>query len=128
MNADIHAELPQLVQVRLIRDPQDVCAKYPSPVLYEFFAGRVGRTLLQFGRGMRFLESPFHMFYCIDSFVTDSHPNEAIKSLTRDVEPEPRQWPGTVLFLKVAGTAQLDFVDLPAQDVLDIREYFVNFR
>ena len=123
----IATELPQLVHVRLIRDLQDVCAKYPSPVLYEFFAGRVGRTLLQFGRGMRFLGSPFHMFYCLDSFITDSHPNEAIKSLTRDVEPEPRPWPGTVLVLKVAGNAQPDYIDLRARDVPDIREYFVHF-
>ncbi|KAI0715425.1 hypothetical protein C8Q76DRAFT_796182 [Earliella scabrosa] len=121
-------KLPQFVQVRLVRDTTDVFSKYPVPVLYEFFSGRCGRTLLQFGRGMRFLGSPFHMFYCVDAFVTNSYPNEAIKSLTRDVNPSPRPWPGTVLVLKVSSNAHPDYIDIRSRDLLDVREYFVHFQ
>ena len=121
-------DIPQFVQIQLVQDPFKLPTQYPVPMLYEFFAGRIGRTMLQFGREMRFLVSPFHMFYCIDSYCTDSHHNRAIQSLTADVVPAPRAFPGTVMFLRIVDHANPTYANVRPRDVLDIREYFVHFR
>ncbi|KAI0723397.1 hypothetical protein C8Q76DRAFT_394182 [Earliella scabrosa] len=122
-------DLSQFVRVRLTHNPHDSRTKYsgPSP-LQPSFAGRCGRVIVQFGRHMRFLVSPFHMFYCMDSYVTDSYPNRAIQFLTIDADPKPRAWRGTVLFLRIVNQATPEYVDIRLRDVLDIREYFVHFR
>ena len=94
-------DLPHLVRVRLTHNPHDSRIKHPGPLLEPFFAGRCGRVIVQFVRHMRFLVSPFYMFYGMDSYVTDSYPNRAIQSLTIDADPKPRAWRGTVLFLRI---------------------------
>ena len=75
---------------------------------------------------MRFLKSPFHMYYCLESYRTNSFPNRAIGSLTKGVQPVPRPWPGTVLVLKMVNHARFDYVDFTEHDVMDIREFFVH--
>lgn len=79
---------------------------------------------------MRFLPSPFHVFFCFDSFITNSYPNRAIASMLHGVSPSPSPWPGSVLVLKLSLSGRTDgsYTSVQPQDVADIREYFVRFR
>ena len=116
------------MQIRLTRNKDDPFSVYPVPVLREFFHSSCGRILLQFGVDMQFLSSPFHIFYCVESFIRDAYPNKAIRTLTRGVTPEPRHWPGTVVVLKLADTARADYIDMSPQDLLHVREYFAYIK
>ena len=100
-----------------------------APALNEYFPGPVARTFIQFGEDMRFLSNnPFHIFFCPDSFIANKHLNRAVASLTADIEPEPRKWPGLVLILKLAVHGCCDYVNFAEDDVRDVREYFALFR
>ncbi len=77
---------------------------------------------------MRFLSSPFHIFFCLESFITNSYPNRAIVSMLHGVQPTPSPWPGSVLILKLSGAGDESYVSIRPGDVPDIREYFVHFR
>ncbi|KAI0702198.1 hypothetical protein C8Q76DRAFT_697920 [Earliella scabrosa] len=87
--------------VRLVRPATGARSGHLVPALEEYFPHPCARTLIQFGQGMRFLKSPFHVYYCLESYHTNSFPNRAIGSLTKNVQPVPRPWPGTVLVLKM---------------------------
>ncbi|KAI0681612.1 hypothetical protein C8Q76DRAFT_590501, partial [Earliella scabrosa] len=100
---------------------------YLVPALEEYFPRRLARTFIQFGEHMRFLTAPFHIFFCPDSFIANKHLNRALASLTEDMDPEPRKWPGTVLVLKLAGHGCCDYVDFTADDIRDIKSYFALF-
>ena len=75
---------------------------------------------------MRFLKSPFHMYYCVESYRSNSFPNRAIMSLTNGVHPTPRPWPGTVLVLKMTNHAHFDYVNFTQDDLADIAEFFIH--
>ena len=107
-----------------MRNRQDPFAVFAVPALQEFFPSECGRILLQFGTGMRYLQTPFHIFYCIDSYVHDTSPNKAIAKLTRGVIPPPRPWPGTVVVLKLVDVAVPEYTNIESGDLLHIREYF----
>ncbi|KAI0713794.1 hypothetical protein C8Q76DRAFT_693600 [Earliella scabrosa] len=119
---------PQFVQVRLLRNTTNPVSPFPIPVLSEFFIQPYGSFLLQFGRNLSFLLSPFIIFFCLESYAHDVFPNNAIASLTKGVIPPPRPWPGTVLIMKLACAGVPDYVNFEDSDVDDVREYFVWYR
>ena len=121
------SDAPQYVQVQLVRPKLGARSAHFVPALEEYFAHACARTLIQFGQDMRFLKSPFHMYYCVESYRSNSYPNRAIASLVKGVEPAPRPWPGSVLVLKMANHAHFDYLDFTDDDVLDIREFFVHY-
>lgn len=127
-NNAVYLEYPQFVQVALVHRTQCDERSPAAPVLVDFFRHRCARMLLCFGAHMRFLSSPFHVFFCLDSFVTNSHPNRAIASMVHDVHPSPSPWPGSILVLKLSGGLDKSYVSVHPVDVLDIREYFVHFK
>ncbi len=128
LNDNISLDRPQFVQVALVQRKQREQRLPAGPVLVDFFRHRCARMLLRFGAHMQFLSSPFHIFFCLDSFITNSHPNRAIASIVQDVHPTPSPWPGTVLVLKLSGAPDESYVSVRPQDVPDIREYFVHFK
>ena len=97
-------------------------------MLEEYFSRRCGRTFIQFGKGLRYLTSPFHIYFCADTYIADALHNRAISSLTSDVDPPPRPWPGTVLIMKLSGHGRYDYIDFKEEDIADIREYFALRR
>ena len=117
-------EYPEFVQIRLVRNKDDPFSVFPVPVLNEYFRSKCGRILLQFGVDKQFLSSPFHIFYCVESYIRDAYPNNALATLTRGVDPRPRAWPGTIVVLKLADVARAEYVDMCPQDLLHVREYF----
>ena len=117
-------DVPTYVEIRMVRTKT-----HPVPALEDYFPHRIARTFVQFGEDMRFLGNPFHIFFCLNSFLANEHLNRAVASLTADIEPEPRKWPGLVLVLKLAGHGcGEDYVNFAEDDVLDVREYFAFFR
>ena len=121
-----HTGLPQLIRIPVASPHSPAEEQCEIPALRDFFARRYGRTLLQFGHHMRFLTSPFHMFYCVDSYIANTHHNRAIASLTEGALPRPRPWPGTVLVFKLAKSGDRSYVDVESADILDVREYFAH--
>ncbi|KAI0682585.1 hypothetical protein C8Q76DRAFT_586592, partial [Earliella scabrosa] len=122
--ADGHPGLPQQIRVPISNTAQHGITGWPIPRLRDFFGHSCGRMILQFGHNMRFLTSPFHMFYCIDSYASDTHHNRAIEALTAGARPKPRPWPGTVLVLKLTSHTSREYMDIGLHDLPDIREYF----
>ena len=121
-------DTPEYVRVRLVRPANAATTGHLVPVLDEFFRHACARTLIQFGRDMRFLKSPFHMYFCVESYRTNSFPNRAIAALMNGVQPSPRPWPGTVLVLKMDNHARFDYVDFTDDDIPDLLEFFMHWH
>ncbi|KAI0712622.1 hypothetical protein C8Q76DRAFT_797456 [Earliella scabrosa] len=122
-----HMRLPQLIRVPVAHHTSAAGKPVHMPAVQHFFRRRCGRAFIQFGHRMRFLQSPFHMFYCVDSYTSNTHPNRAVESMTEGAIPKPRPWPGLVLILKLESASSKTYVDLDTADIPDIREYFVHF-
>ena len=101
---------------------------YPVPALGSFFTGPYGRILLQFGARMEYRQKPFHVFYCVDSYLSGRSPNIAIQRLTSGTSPPPRPWSGVVVVLKTTSATVADYVSVEPSDLADIREFFMHVR
>ena len=84
----------------------------------------VGDFILRFGAQMRFLSSPFHIFFDLQSYVTNSQLNRAVTGLTRSVNPHARPWPGAVVVLKRTNASGGTYTDFQISDIEHIRSYF----
>ena len=81
---------------------------------------------LRFGRGGRVLETPFDIFFCLQSFVDNGPLNKAIANWTAGgFESRVRPWAGPVLVLKCADVLRMrGYRHFDMCDLGDIAEYF----
>nr|VWO99909.1 Zinc finger transcription factor 1 [Ganoderma boninense] len=76
------------------------------------------------------LDSPFHVFYCSDSYEGRYNPNRALARLTSTLSilsRRPCQWYGTVLVFKFRSDACQQYIDMTVDDVLLVRDYFAYY-
>lgn len=84
--------------------------------------------LVRHDNDLHSLASPFHVFYCSDSYAGRYNPNAALVLLTKSVVVSSRRpWYGTVLVFKFASTTYQDYIDMTVDDVLQVRNYFAFF-
>ena len=74
------------------------------------------------------LTSPFHVFYCSDSYAGRRNPNAALVLLMSTIKlPSRHPWYGTVLVFKFATDACQDYVDMKVDDVVKVRNFFAFY-
>ncbi|KAH9855858.1 hypothetical protein C2E23DRAFT_723467, partial [Lenzites betulinus] len=101
---------------------------YTAPHLSAFFPGGRGCHILHYDAAMSTVSKPYHIFYSVPSYTTQSHPNIAIANLVNDVPGHLGvSWPGNVVVLKFTDSTCLRYENFGEEDIQNIRMHFALF-
>ena len=91
-----------------------------SPMVKDF--------VIRMDRNLHYLDTPYHVFYCTESYEGRQNPNNALTRLTRKVSV-PFRWPwyGTILAFKFATRDCCSYLDVTVADAIALGEYFAYF-
>ena len=121
-------DLPTIRYIQLVPDLSSSTLTTYVPDLTGLIPYPSADFILRFGAQMRFLSSPFQIFFDLQSYVAEQHQNQAIVGLTRSVNPHVRSWPGAVVVLKRTSANGGTYTDFQLSDIEHIRAYFALLR
>ena len=124
----LYTDLPTIRYIQLVPDLSSSASTTYVPDLTGLLSYPVADFILRFGAQMRFLSSPFHIFFDLQSYVAGSPRNNAIAGITRPVNIQARPWPGPVVVLKRTSASGGIYSDFQLSDIEHIRAYFALLR
>ena len=123
----LRSVLCRFIQVNLSPDPTPSSCTFRIQDFFET-TSVIKNFVIRYDVNWDYLDAPLHVYYCSISYEEYRDPNNALINLTSKMTVASRRpWYGTVLVLKFASRACMNYVPMTVPDVHRARDFFAHF-
>lgn len=117
----------RFIQVNLSPDPTPASGGFRIEDFFET-ASVIKNFVIRCDIAWDYMDTPLHVYYCSTSYEEQRNPNNTLINLTKKVSIASRRpWYGTVLVLKFASRACMNYIPITLPDVHRARDFFTYF-